>query len=1392
MECRLALELLEGRIVPAGGQISGTVFLDLNANGIHDAGEPGLQFRTVYVDANNNGQLDAGEASTTTDGTGAYTISLNPGQYTLRVNPIQGLNELSSSPVSGGQAVTVTEGSSTSGIDFGSLFLNPAAPLQRVTSPFPHTSSATEYFVQDLYRKTLGRNAETSALTYWVSQLPPAQAGTTDPSVMAREAVAAEIWNSPEHRTLQVDSYFRTLLDRSADDAGKAHWVDAMLAGTSELSVVHAFLASPEYQARRASDLAFLDDLYPRLLGHFPDADGISHWLQALQQGASRDSVIDGVLVSPESLTHLVDSYYSAFLNRPAESASMSYWISLLQQRTQTLEQVGTGILASDELYQTGAAVLVGGPQSAPIIVNTSADTVNEGGGVISLRDAINIANSRPGADTIVLQANQIYNLNQVDNNWYGANGLPAITSPITIEGNGATINHSGGPNFRFFYVSNAQYGGLPTGSLTLHGLTLQGGAAVGGNSYYGGGGLGAGGAIFNQGTLVLDGVLLMQNTAQGGSSGYYTDYAQFGAGIGADAQTSPSQVPGGFGGAVNPGQFPNQQATREGQGSSATQAAGFGGGGAKASEVQSGGSTTGGFGAGGGNNYGKGGFGGGAGGYQYWAQGYGGGGAGLGGAVFNRGGTVTILNSTLTNNKAIGGDAPGYYSSGVGDALGGAVFNLNGSVALTNDTITSNNLQAYTYSGTGYWYGKTDGFQVYNLSDSLDGNAANATLTVANTILAGAGSGSHDLVNQLAVVGPNNQASVLNDARVGTAITNIFSTPVANFDANFAPGFSGTGVVSVGFVQTDPQLQGLSNNQGWSQTMALKPGSPARNTGSVLAVSNPNSFDQRGPGYPRISENMVDIGAIEMEHITPLSRLGIFQPDSPGGSTGKFVPITAHSIGLNNTSTKAQNVYVVSHGWMSGYLDWVHTVENQGRVPLSWETWQGPVTAYAPSTTWLYTGNKTDEYLASAPHVSIEQPSFQVNDLGLAESILKSDPTAIVLGFSWIDESATTTVLDVHAGIPKDGFESEANTTMAGMQMAEGLMEALAPNYYQGLGQVHLMGHSHGARVATVAAVALQEAALHDSQFNVVGKLTLLDSPENNTTAVDNPVSYQDTANYDWFYLAHLNPKAMEGENAVRSIAVDSYISYFSAPFGGFTVNDPDQHIDNVSLSNVVDVTLQPDLGVGLYQFFGQSLVPYGLFHEYAANWYAGFTGQPINTSSIQNWTQINNPGNVITVDPASQFNLAPQASPPVTPTFNQVTLDTSSTTAGVTTNPAGGGAAVTGVTLKEQANGSATYQGSFVQTSSAVGFSFDYLFTGGNPDGAQLQIWINGELHFAMTDNVAESTSLPGSSNFSATFDLGSESAGQNQIQIILTPGAKGGQSSQVTLNNFHLFSL
>ncbi|HLW79064.1 MAG TPA: hypothetical protein VKU44_05630, partial [Terriglobia bacterium] len=118
------------------------------------------------------------------------------------------------------------------------------------------------------------------------------------------------------------------------------------------------------------------------------------------------------------------------------------------------------------------------------------------------------------GANTINLTVD--VPLAAVDNYLYGPDGLSPIASSITITGNGHTISRSpSAPPFRFFYVSGGWE--LCAGSLTLQDLTLSGGLAQGGGSGDGGGGMGAGGAIFNQGTVHLSGVTIMNCTALGG-----------------------------------------------------------------------------------------------------------------------------------------------------------------------------------------------------------------------------------------------------------------------------------------------------------------------------------------------------------------------------------------------------------------------------------------------------------------------------------------------------------------------------------------------------------------------------------------------------------------------------------------------------------------------------------------------------------------------------------------------------------------------------------------------------------------------------------------------------------------------------------------------------------
>ncbi len=78
----LQAERLEDRQLLA--TISGTVFNDLNADGVKNTGESGQSGWTVYLDADGNGQLGTGETSTTTAADGSYSFDgLAAGTYTV-------------------------------------------------------------------------------------------------------------------------------------------------------------------------------------------------------------------------------------------------------------------------------------------------------------------------------------------------------------------------------------------------------------------------------------------------------------------------------------------------------------------------------------------------------------------------------------------------------------------------------------------------------------------------------------------------------------------------------------------------------------------------------------------------------------------------------------------------------------------------------------------------------------------------------------------------------------------------------------------------------------------------------------------------------------------------------------------------------------------------------------------------------------------------------------------------------------------------------------------------------------------------------------------------------------------------------------------------------------
>ena len=138
-------------------------------------------------------------------------------------------------------------------------------------------------------------------------------------------------------------------------------------------------------------------------------------------------------------------------------------------------------------------------------------------GDVAQLINAINTANSNGEADEINLnvdnQINCVYPLTAADNTTDGANGLPSITSPITINGNQSAIRRQDGSElFRIVYVAS-------TGNLTLRQLSVENGSN---NSRKPGEGWWYGGGIFNVGKLTVEKSKIFRNTAISFGGGIY------------------------------------------------------------------------------------------------------------------------------------------------------------------------------------------------------------------------------------------------------------------------------------------------------------------------------------------------------------------------------------------------------------------------------------------------------------------------------------------------------------------------------------------------------------------------------------------------------------------------------------------------------------------------------------------------------------------------------------------------------------------------------------------------------------------------------------------------------------------------------------------------------
>lgn len=224
---------------------------------------------------------------------------------------------------------------------------------------------------------------------------------------------------------------------------------------------------------------------------------------------------------------------------------------------------------------------------------------------------------------------------------------------------------------------------------------------------------------------------------------------------------------------------------------------------------------------------------------------------------------------------------------------------------------------------------------------------------------------------------------------------------------------------------------------------------------------------------------------------VSPLERLGRWDGTN-------FVNVEAGSV--NST-----NVHALCHGWCRGLAVQVDTASRFLHV------WDQDATTEE--------GSRFDRWLAP-----------------LATAIVAADPDATVLAYSWADDAATSSAA-------MTALRSQRRTTVNGQRLAIGLTQALSVDEHR----IHLIGYSHGAKVATISAALLEPPPVH---------LTILDSPENALPILGGALN--DLSSY---------LRAIASGRGGTSTFVDNYVSHYGVRYGVQT-----------GLGAVVDVVLDPD----------------------------------------------------------------------------------------------------------------------------------------------------------------------------------------------------------------------
>ena len=584
-----------------------------------------------------------------------------------------------------------------------------------------------------------------------------------------------------------------------------------------------------------------------------------------------------------------------------------------------------------------------------------------------------------------------------------------------------------------------------------------------------------------------------------------------------------------------------------------------------------------------------------------------------------------------------------------------------------------------------------------------------------------------------------------------------------------------------LGLLGRAPDLPGYQN---WLSF--LEHGGTITQMGNDFAAS-PEFQGLQGLNDPLIS----DAEAAPIEPAVPvLDRVEEYDP-----LTQKFdLPVAAQSIAGQTTSNQPADLYVFVHGWAPGYQEDVLLNSTPGDPLSVWNTIQFPGgSPPVPASESLFQG---------VDQISVE---------GMAQAMIDTDPNAVVLAYSWLDGAGTG---GTGANTLLGGAQSEANSQQNGLRLAEALESALAPNFYTDGGAIHLMGHSHGSKVATVAALAMQQDGFP------VAQLTTLESPEDGPTGASiedsgKPFNLKDqhlpgiiaAQNFDWYYMQEMNINAnndvltgTSGRTPVGPTAgqiagqdptyIDNYYSTDGVGMGFGGIGPLTGIFSNPqSLSPIADVDLNPQVlyppptSISTAAEIAQFFATVGGSHNYPPPWYTqaqippsatnpnGLAWSPLLNDAPSSggpglYTQQTWPANNL----SQQFNLtgptAPTAQTPTVEPFDyageyQVGSVSDNGTGTITLGKGAGPLSMDAVTFTPLVN-----TGTLLHPQNGTGLSLQFQFHNAAP-GDELIVWARGLFNIT--------TESPSGS-------MSSGSLGYQTVPLLIMTGTDAGSTAQM----------